>query len=252
MIATFAPSDTTLLGDLERVAAARAFFAHRSVGADLIDGIERLVARTPGAALDVVAVDSELPDRAFCHALLSDNGDPIAKLADLERMLARGIGQAARVVLFKLCYGDFRAGTDATQVFHAYTRAMRGIRGAYPGLAVLHFTVPLVAVSTGSGLRTTARALFGRPPSALVENDRREEFNELLRRVYHGTEPIFDLAALESTLPSGERVRHDLHGRAVAALAPAYTDDGGHLNASARVAIARRLIASIARLGDPA
>ena len=88
-------------------------------------------------------------------------------------------------------------------------------------------------------------------PSALVENDRREEFNELLRRTYAGREPIFDLAAFESTLPTGERVRHDLHGRAVAALAPAYTDDGGHLNVMARVAIAERLIAAIARLGDP-
>jgi len=252
VIATIAPSDTTLLGDLERVAAARAFFAHRSVGAGLVAGIEQLVAHTPGAALDVVAVESALPDRAFCHALLCDNGDPLAKLADLERMLAGGIGQSARVVLFKLCYADFRAGTDATQVFHAYTRAMRGIRSAYPGLAVLHFTVPLVAVPSGTGLRTTARALLGRTPGALVENDRREEFNELLRRAYSRREPVFDLAAFESTLPSGERVHHDLHGRPVAALAPAYTDDGGHLNASARVAIARRLIAAIARLGDPA
>ena len=81
---------------------------------------------------------------------------------------------------------------------------------------------------------------------------RMSQFNELLRRAYKDREPIFDLAVFESTLPNGERVQHDLHGRAVASLAPAYTDDGGHLNAAARVAIARRLVAAIARLGDPA
>jgi lysophospholipase L1-like esterase len=56
---------------------------------------------------------------------------------------------------------------------------------------------------------------------------------------------------LESTTPSGDRELHSWSARAVATLCPAYTDDGGHLNAAARVSMAQQLVAVLAARGRP-
>lgn len=238
--------DGALRADLARVARARAFFAHRSVGSDLIDGMARLAATAGDTTLRVVEVTREIPEDALGHALLGPNGDPFAKLADLERMLASGLATSARVVLFKFCYADFHAETDPTEVFHAYARVTREVRLRFPRLRFVHITAPLVAIESGRGLSSIARSMLGRTPLAIVENDRREQFNELLRRTFEGRDPVFDLATHESTTESGARVTRDLHGRPVAALASGYTHDGGHLNVAARLSIGRRLLATIA------
>ena len=246
MSTTAVLEDRSLREELHQVARARVFFAHRSVGAGLVDGIVRL----SGEVMPVAEVTGDLPEGVFGHATLGPNGDPVAKLRDLERMLAGGIGRAARVVLFKLCYADFDARTDATQVFHAYERTIGSVRAAYPRTVFVHMTVPLVAVERGVSATAALRSLLGRTPASLEENGRREEFNDLLRRAYGHSEPMFDLALAESTTPSGARELHELHGRTIAALAPQYTDDGGHLNAVASLAIARQLISAIAPLAE--
>jgi hypothetical protein len=236
----------SLREDLERVGRGGVFFAHRSVGADLVDGIARLA----GDTLRVAAVVDSLPEGVFGHASLGPNGDPNAKLRDLERLLATGIGRAARVVLFKFCYADFDARTDATGVFHAYERTIGSLRASYTGALFVHMTVPLVSVERGARPTAALRSMLGRTPAALADNGRREEFNHLLRRAYGARGPMFDLALAESTRPSGAREVHELHGRAIPALAPEYTHDGAHLNAVGRVAIARQLLAAIAPLAE--
>jgi hypothetical protein len=246
--ATAVLEDRSLREEIDQLARARVFFAHRSVGAGLVDGIARL----SRDALRVAEVTGELPEGVFGHATLGPNGDPVAKLRDLERMLAGGIGRAARVVLFKFCYADFDARTDATGVFQAYERAIGSLRAAYPRAAFVHVTVPLVSIERGGSAKAALRSLLGRTPTALADNGRREEFNDLLRRAYGRGQPMFDLALAESTTPSGRRELHELHGRTIAALAPQYTDDGGHLNAVANLAIARQLIAAIAPLAEAA
>jgi len=246
--ATVVFEDRSLRDDLRQLAGARVFFAHRSVGAGLVEGIVRLA----GDALRVEEVAADLPDGVFGHASVGPNGDPVAKLRHLERALAAGIGRAARVVLFKFCYADFDARTDATGVFHAYERTIGSLRAAYPHAAFVHMTVPLVSIERGGSAKATLRSLLGRTSTALADNGRREEFNDLLRRAYGRAQPMFDLALAESTTPLGVRELHELHGRAIAALAPQYTDDGGHLNAMARLAIARQLIAAIAPLVEAA
>ena len=247
MSATAVLDDVSLREDLQRIGRARVFFAHRSVGADLVEGLARLA----GDVLPIAEVADRLPDGVFGHASLGPNGDPWAKLRDLERLLATGIGRTARVVLFKFCYADFDARADTTGVFHAYERTIGSLRAAYPRALFVHVTVPLVAVERGTSATAALRSLLRRAPAALAENGRREEFNHLLRRAY-GSQPMFDLALAESTDPSGAREMHELHGRSIPALVPAYTDDGAHLNLAGRAAIARQLVAAIAPLAEGA
>ena len=92
------------------------------------------------------------------------------------------------------------------------------------------------------------KRLFGRAPYGTVENLRREEYNALLRAAYQGREPIFDLARLESTAPDGAAVTVQWQGRAAPAMDPAYSDDGGHLNATGRLRAARELVSVLAAL----
>ena len=63
---------------------------------------------------------------------------------------------------------------------------------------------------------------------------------------------MFDLARLESTAPTGERDLRPWNGRLVPRLHSAYTDDGGHLNAAARVRFGRAFVAFLASLGHGA
>jgi len=66
----------------------------------------------------------------------------------------------------------------------------------------------------------------------------RGEFNRLLRERY-AEDPIFDLAAVTSTYPDGRRETFTLDGKTYESLVPAYTDDGGHLNAVGAVVRSR-------------
>jgi lysophospholipase L1-like esterase len=90
--------------------------------------------------------------------------------------------------------------------------------------------------------------MLGRAPYGVLENLRREEYNDLLRQTYAGHAPLFDLARLESTDPNGEKTTAAWKGHLVPALAPLYTDDGGHLNALGRQLAAREFVAVLAAI----
>ena len=80
------------------------------------------------------------------------------------------------------------------------------------------------------------------------ENATREAFNALVRQTYAGKEPVFDVAALESTHPDGTRETYALDGHDYPALVPAYSDDGGHLNARGQVRLASAFVSLLASL----
>jgi hypothetical protein len=70
----------------------------------------------------------------------------------------------------------------------------------------------------------------------------------MLRKEYTGKEPIFDLAALESTNPDGTRLSFTQNGKTAYALVPTYTTDGGHLNEQGRKLVAEQLLIFLASL----
>jgi hypothetical protein len=69
-----------------------------------------------------------------------------------------------------------------------------------------------------------------------------------MRREYGGREPLFDLAAVESTRPDGSRETLSLGGKTAFALHPGYTNDGSHLNEVGRRRAAEALLTLLARL----
>ncbi len=150
----------------------------------------------------------------------------------------------------KLCYVDIGPDTDAAALFARYQGALDALRQKHPRTTFVHVTVPLAAVQRGP--KAWAKRLLGRPVYGTADNARREEYNALLRAAYGGREPVFDLAALESTRPDGSRETFEHDGRQVPALVPEYTDDGGHLNGPAAERVARQLVALLASVPVPA
>lgn len=229
---TAPPAD--LAAQLAVLAGRSYFFAHNSTGGNILTGLQVLLTANSGSEPVISGTSSpaNMNPGVFAHAGLPSNGAPATKIANFESALATGIGAKVDVAIMKFCFDDFWAsvpyfadgGTPET-LFAAYQAANQRIHAAYPGLVVVHFTAPLWIANSS--------------------NTRREAFNQLLRNAYGGVEPVFDLALHESTRPDGTRERD---GSGVPALVPAYTDDGGHLNATGADRVAKALVAFLAGL----
>lgn len=240
-------ADPALRADLERIARERIYFGHQSVGANLLEGVQELAA---DARVEVriqrAEHASQVPPATFGHTFVAENGQPLKKLESFRAALGSA---PVDLALVKFCYVDIRADTDVKTLFARYRETLAELQKAHPRTTFVHVTLPLTTAQTG--WKALAKRLLGRAPSGTVENVRREEYNRLLRAAYAGREPLFDLARVESTAPDGTAVRVAWDGAIAPALAPAYTDDGGHLNAEGRRRAARELIAVLASARGP-
>lgn len=209
----------------------RVFFGHQSVGENLLAGVAELATAGSGAPLRIVEAAPPAEARpALYHARIGRNGDPSSKLADFVRRV-----RAARpdLAAMKFCYVDVSAHTDAEALFASYRRAMSELAEALPSLTIVHVTMPLTGDrGTLFHVRTVLRGKGARSDRRM--NAIRQRYNELLRAEYAAREPLFDLAAIESTgadtRPRAVRYR----GAAVPVLAHEWTYDGGHLNEAGR------------------
>lgn len=220
---TVAP--TSQAAPAERVKGLRIFFAHQSVGRNVLDGLAEL-----GAPLTVVEGQAPLRAPALEHAAVGKNGDPASKLAHFEQLLD-AVGPGIDVALVKLCYADFTAETDVVALFAQYRLLQARLKAKFPRVTFVHVTVPLTTVQ--GGLKGWLKSAVGPGAWGEQENAKREAFNELLRAEY-AAEPLFDLAKVESTRADGGAQVFERRGARVRALVPEYTDDGGHLNARGR------------------
>jgi hypothetical protein len=232
---------------LRVVAGKKVFFAHQSVGRNILEGLAQI---SSGAATAPRVVQTSDPSAfaapVFAHAPVGENGRPLSKLADFQRMLDDGIGPAAEVALVKLCYADINADTDVEKLAAAYNETMSRIKKSYPRLVLVHVTVPLRTVE--KGVKTSIKRLTGLGTlQGYDDNIKRNEFNFFLRKSYDGKEPLFDLAALESTAPDGSMETFSVGGTTYQALFPGYTNDGGHLIGQGRQWAARGLMATLAQ-----
>jgi len=240
--------------ELQKVARKKIFFGHQSVGYNLLDGVRDILREKPGAAISIV--DTTDPAMfykpLFAHSAVGMNTDPGSKLSDFTKILDSGIGGKAAVAFVKFCYVDVTAESDAEKLFRTYQDSMALLKKKYPRATFVHLTVPLTSDRTDltTLLKNTVKKVIGRPVRSYRDNITRDRYNSLLRRAYAGKEPLFDLAAIESTFPNGERVVDQRNGTTVYSLAPVYTDDGGHLNRQGRRIAAAQLLRFLAELPD--
>lgn len=232
----------------DALASRRIFFGHQSVGRDIVDGMRRVLDANPYIGLRVVTADhpSLVAGPAFIEARIGRNREPASKTQAFEAVLDAGFGaEPGAIALYKYCYVDVLADTDPDALFAAYARSIDDIRARHPALTIVHVTMPLQVADDGivERLKTATGA-----PTQTRLNHARGRYNALLREHYGARDPIFDLAAIESTRPDGSRAYTRYRGEAAYMLAPEYTYDGGHLNEAAQDHVARALLAFLARL----
>ena len=225
------------------------FFGHQSVGDNILDGIRDLMTADPALKLNIVssANPEAVAGPAFVEAHIGANRDPSSKTTAFTTIMAQGMGSQGGVAFYKYCYVDFGSTTDVPQVFQTYQSQVADLHRMYPGLKLVHITVPLTAEekapSFTDSAKNTLRRLLGREA-----NVKRNEFNRLLKKTYADKEPLFDLAEVESTHADGTRSYYNRGFDKVYTLAREWTTDGGHLNETGRRAAAQKLLHVLAGL----
>jgi hypothetical protein len=200
--------------DMIAVARMRVLFGHQSVGWNIMDGVAaqyRARRLSPPAVRDW---STALPVRSFyfAQAGIGQNGDPLSKITAFSSLVKRGAGARVNVAVMKFCFVDITAGTNVSTVFLRYRSTLAALHRAYPRVVFLHVTAPLTR-------------------GDVADNLVRQRFNALMRKEYGATGRLFDLAAIESTTPTGARVTGLVRGQRYYAMYAGYTSDGGHLNA---------------------
>jgi hypothetical protein len=234
--------DNQLQSDLDAVRRVRIYFGHQSVGRNILDGVERL-SQQAKAPVTIVAVGSNpAADAWFAESYLGRNGEPASKCDAFREELDRLDGRVD-IALMKFCFVDFDGEIQPGDVFQKYSSTIEGLKQRYSGVVFVHATAPLHV--SGSGVKQWIRDALGRGDVSRPANLKRAEFNDLLRKRYKD-EPIFDIAAVESTESGGGRRSFTMGGRTAYSLAPEYSSDGGHLNAAGSAVAARELLRTLA------
>jgi hypothetical protein len=243
-----ASSSTLLVSD--RLAQARVFFAHQSVGENIIDGLVSMQEGDGPRRLNVMELGgaASVPGPSFLHARLGVNGDPRSKTDAFVRALEGGLGERVDIAFQKYCFVDIEASSNVDAIFDYYRASIDRLENEFPHVTFVHVTAPVTAVE--SGPKALIKKLIGRTPDNYADNFARERFNERLRHEYGGRRPLFDLAALEASRDRSAPERVTLGGTTGYALLPEYTSDGGHLNEPARKRVASALLSFLSGVLD--
>ena len=237
---------TQVKQDLEVLAQARVLLGHQSVGRDVLAGLRSLVSEN-GADVRVIDIDGTPPDDApgVFSSHIGQNGDPESKCEMFSQLLTRPERPQYDLAMMKFCYADLREGTplSADQMVDRYARMVDSIRSMRPDVRLLHVTVPLKADPIGK--KAWLKRKLGMSVESDAANVMRNDFNAKLKERF-ANEPLFDLAAVESTYADGGRSSFDRDGRTVYTLARAYTHDGGHLNPAAQRLAAASFVRTLA------
>lgn len=231
----------------EKLAGKVILFGHQSVGDNIIEGMKELIAENPRIKLLITEIKvSDLKGPIFAHFKIGKNEDPKSKIEDFAETLEKGLGSRVDIAFMKLCFVDVRYDTNVKDIFANYRDTAIKLKGKYPKVVFVHVTAPLTTIQMGA--KVWIKKIIGRPIGGYEDNMKRQEFNDLLRGEYAGKEPLFDLAAVESTYPDGKRELFTKEGKSYPSLVPLFTDDGGHLNKTGRKIVAEQILILLAEL----
>jgi len=230
----------------DSLAQKKIFFGHRSVGQNIITGVEEVLGKYPAIRLNIreTADPESFRQPIFAHAGLGQNKQPQTKIIGFKDLMEGGIGQNVDIAFFKFCFVDIDHTTDLQAVLNSYVAALEPLRAQFPNTKIITFTVPLV--SQPVVWLTRLKKLLGRLPWYETDHVQRDVFNEMLRARYKDS--LFDLAAIESRISATKATSVLKGGKRYAILRRDFTDDGGHLNSLGRQIVAIELLCYLAEI----
>jgi hypothetical protein len=216
------------------------------VGENILDGVNMLEQRDK-VTLPVTKART-IGGAGITHFDVGSNGDPMGKIEDFSRTMS-SIGRAD-VAILKLCFWDFNpengSSVDSKKVAEAYVKTLDDLSARYPETKFVAATVPLMTVQTGFG--ASVKKLLGKTPAGYVDNARRADFNDIVRKHFQNSGRLLDIARLESAGLGSSHVV-SLDNRNIEVLDPGLTDDGGHLNQPGKELIATELLQLVSAQG---
>jgi len=226
----------------ERLAEKKIFFAHQSVGFNIIEGIKDVMEEYPQVKIKVLegTKTSGLKFGGFLHAKVGKNRNPSSKIVEFQKVIEQSSVGDIEVAMLKFCYVDVDRQTDVMELLENYRIAVRNIQGKHPGLKIIHFTMPLRTQEMS--WKTKVKLLIGKEAWEVMDNVQRNEFNKILLSEYYGKEPVFDIARFEATNMEGSLTSFKYKGKEYLALNHFFSSDGGHLNKLGRKMIAEKLL----------
>lgn len=228
---------------LTAVADARVFFAHQSVGVDIVSAVPAVYRAHDLTPPQVAELTQAGPGDMMLDFRIGTNGDPIGKIEDFDALIRGGLGDEIDVAILKLCYIDVREETDINEVFTTYRDTITGLQRDYPEVTFIASTVP---VSVRRGPLGTLKGWVGQGDNFGSEhNVTREKLNTMIREEYADTRLLFDVAAIQSTTAEGDRVAGTHGGDLYYALAKEFARDAAHLNEDGGAIAAEALLAVI-------
>jgi hypothetical protein len=210
------------------VAKQKIFFAHASVGANILHGLVDL-RQADAVKYPLIPVKAESdPPEATSQGTIYEcaRGNPswTEKISGFKASIESG-WQAARVdvVMNKLCY------IDQAAEWKAYCESIGALEVEFPGTKFVYWTMP---ITTSNNSNEVLRSRYNQNLRAWIA----DQTNKIL----------FDIADIESWSPAGRRQTFTSKNVSHDKLFSGYSQDGGHLNAVGRV---RAAIAIYSLLG---
>lgn len=227
----------------------RIYFGHQSVGANILDGVRDLCRADPRLKLNLVESTQAgaYASPVLGHSRIGRNHEPRSKIDAFSDILVASLGNKVDVALLKFCYVDVTESSDVSGLFEYYQRVMAQLAAAYPRTQLVHVSLPLTVMP--NLFRRMLGTLRRRHNRIAHDNLARAQYNQLLTQAYAGKAALFDLAAIESTLPSGQALRYQLRGREFPTLVPGYSSDGRHLSETGRRVVAAEFLKFLAATG---
>jgi len=233
----------------EKLSKKKIYFGHQSVGFNIIDGVKDIIKENPAIKLNIVETSSpsDFNKGVFAHSRVGKNTDSKSKVDEFLKFLKNGIGKHVDIAFLKFCFIDVSAGTEVQENFEYYKKYISQLNIEYPETTFIHITVPLTTMKTT--WKTRLKIAIGKEEIwEYDDNIRRNEYNRLLIKEYTNKEPVFDIAAIESTFSDGTSCTFEKNGKLYSSMVPEYTNDGGHLNKTGQKKVAEQLLLLLANL----
>src|SRR5262245_51946641 len=135
----------------------RFYFAHQSVGADIVTGLGELAERSESVAnVDVMEYHqanspaAANPDRlVIIHQRVGANREPLSKIAAFRATLDTRQGPEIDFAMLKFCYVDVVTAAEAQSLWGHYENMIEQLSTAHPEVRLVHCTVPLRSLPSG-------------------------------------------------------------------------------------------------------
>ena len=138
------------------------YFAHQSVGFNIIEGVEGLAKSNKKIGLSIVETRDPggFAKPVFAHSTIGQNLNPQAKYEDFMSVMKSGLGETVDTAFLKLCYVDVRKDADVQALFQLHKQTYRQLGEMFPEVQLVHHVLGMTMSSgfTNSSMMITTVA----------------------------------------------------------------------------------------------